>query len=63
MIEGRIAPRESGDGGFGYDPLFIPECHDLTFAELPPKTKDALSHRGRAVASLLASGLLADSAH
>lgn len=46
--EGKIAEQEFGEGGFGYDPLFIPEGYDKTFAELSEKVKDELSHRGKA---------------
>jgi XTP/dITP diphosphohydrolase len=52
--EGRIALRAAGAGGFGYDPLFIPEGHQVTAAELPSAQKNALSHRARALASLVA---------
>jgi XTP/dITP diphosphohydrolase len=52
--EGRIAPRRMGHGGFGYDPLFIPEGHEMSAAELPVAQKNALSHRGRALAALIA---------
>lgn len=45
------APR--GENGFGYDPIFQPEGHDVTSAELSPEEKDALSHRGRALRQLL----------
>ena len=49
---GRILGAPRGDGGFGYDPLFlIPEYH-ATFGELSPRVKAALSHRGRAMAKL-----------
>lgn len=51
-VEGTIAEAEQGDGGFGYDPLFIPEGYDQSFGELPPETKHQLSHRGRALAKL-----------
>ncbi len=51
-VEGFIAPSESGTGGFGYDPLFIPEGGALTFAEMTADQKHALSHRGRALAAL-----------
>lgn len=48
-IQGNIALKESGDGGFGYDPLFyIPE-HKKTFAELTPKEKNEISHRAVAL--------------
>ena len=53
VCEGEITSEERGEGGFGYDPLFIPQGHDKTFAELPEATKDALSHRGKAIALLL----------
>jgi XTP/dITP diphosphohydrolase len=52
--EGRIGTRPAGRGGFGYDPLFVPEGHDVTAAELPAAQKNALSHRGRALAALVA---------
>ena len=51
---GRIVTSEAGDGGFGYDPLFIPEGHNATFAELDPAIKDAVSHRAKAFAKLAA---------
>jgi XTP/dITP diphosphohydrolase len=50
---GRIAREPRGDGGFGYDPVFIPEGSTRTAAELTPEEKDAASHRGRALAVLL----------
>jgi XTP/dITP diphosphohydrolase len=52
--EGRIATAPSGSGGFGYDPLFVPEGQALTAAELPAAQKHALSHRGKALAALVA---------
>lgn len=48
--EGAIASAERGAGGFGYDPLFIPEGHRQTFSEMPSAAKNAISHRGRALA-------------
>ncbi|MCR4665511.1 MAG: RdgB/HAM1 family non-canonical purine NTP pyrophosphatase [Paludibacteraceae bacterium] len=51
-VEGRMAEEERGDGGFGYDSLFIPEGYDKTFAELPAETKNSISHRARAVQQL-----------
>jgi len=47
--EGWIIEVSRGDGGFGYDPLFVPDGHDRTFAELPAGVKNALSHRGAAL--------------
>jgi XTP/dITP diphosphohydrolase len=51
-VEGRVAGALRGDGGFGYDPLFIPGGNDRTFAEMAPAEKDASSHRRRAFAAL-----------
>ena len=53
-VEGRILDEPYGAGGFGYDPLFAPEGHDRTFAELGAEVKNALSHRGRALAKVIA---------
>lgn len=53
-VEGTIATEPHGKGGFGYDPLFIPEGSQLTFAEMSPEAKNGISHRGRAVAKLVA---------
>jgi XTP/dITP diphosphohydrolase len=50
---GSIAAAPSGDGGFGYDPVFIPEGMDRTAAQLSPGEKDAVSHRGRALGKLV----------
>lgn len=47
--EGEIIEEESGQGGFGYDPLFKPEGYELTFAELSSEKKNELSHRGKAM--------------
>lgn len=51
-VEGVIATQESGNGGFGYDPLFMPEGYDKTFAELPAEVKNSISHRARAMQAL-----------
>ena len=51
-VEGRIAEKESGAEGFGYDPLFVPEGSLTTFAEMSAEEKNAISHRGRAVRKL-----------
>ena len=50
---GAIAREPRGDGGFGYDPVFVPEGSSRTAAELTPEEKDAESHRGRALALLV----------
>lgn len=49
-IEGRIVPSERGTGGFGYDPLFVPDGYTETFGQLPLEIKNGLSHRARALA-------------
>jgi len=50
---GNIVREVRGDGGFGYDPVFIPDGSDLSAAQLSPAEKDAMSHRGRALALLV----------
>ncbi|MDT5292097.1 MAG: XTP/dITP diphosphohydrolase [Mycobacterium sp.] len=50
---GSIVREPRGDGGFGYDPVFLPSGSARTAAELSPEEKDAASHRGRALAALL----------
>lgn len=50
---GSIVREPRGDGGFGYDPVFLPSGSSRTAAELTPDEKDAVSHRGRALAALL----------
>ncbi len=55
-VEGRIARDRIGNGGFGYDPLFIPTVHaPLRMAELSAEQKHAISHRGQAMRSVLAA--------
>ena len=50
VMEGRIAMQKAGCGGFGYDPVFIADLYpDVTVAELPEETKNAISHRGNAL--------------
>lgn len=51
-VEGSITLAPHGEGGFGYDPVFLPTGSDRTFAEMAPREKHALSHRGRALAAL-----------
>jgi XTP/dITP diphosphohydrolase len=47
-LDGRLAREPRGHNGFGYDPIFVPDGHDRTTAEMSPEEKDAISHRGRA---------------
>jgi XTP/dITP diphosphohydrolase len=49
--EGRIATKTSGKSGFGYDPVFIPEGYNTTFARLGPEVKNKISHRAQAIAN------------
>ncbi|MGA2229876.1 MAG: RdgB/HAM1 family non-canonical purine NTP pyrophosphatase [Tepidisphaeraceae bacterium] len=51
-VHGRILRAARGEGGFGYDPLFFLDSHGKTTAELPPEEKNALSHRGKALARM-----------
>lgn len=52
IVNGRIIAERKGGEGFGYDPVFVPEGEALTFAEMSAEAKNAISHRGRAVAKL-----------
>jgi len=52
VVDGHIATERRGAGGFGYDPVFVPEGSPATFAEMTPAQKHACSHRGRAVRAL-----------
>ncbi len=51
-VKGRLIRRPRGDGGFGYDPIFVPDGFKQTTAEMTPEAKDAISHRGRAFRAL-----------
>jgi len=51
--DGRIALGPSGQGGFGFDPVFVPDGYDRTFSEMPMEEKNRVSHRGRALAALM----------
>lgn len=51
-VSGVIAEKYCGNSGFGYDPVFIPENSSLSFAEMQPEAKNAISHRGRAMSKL-----------
>lgn len=53
--EGEIAFEQQGENGHGYDPIFIPENHQCSAAELSSDTKNALSHRGKALVQLIAA--------
>ena len=53
-VRGHIAREKHGTEGFGYDPLFVPEGYDKSFAELGEDVKNQISHRARAVAKLAA---------
>ncbi|OUN60640.1 RdgB/HAM1 family non-canonical purine NTP pyrophosphatase [Alistipes sp. An66] len=53
-VEGRILDHETGHEGFGFDPLFVPDGSDRSFAEMSAEEKNAVSHRGRAVRKLAA---------
>jgi len=57
-VHGRIVWPPRGNHGFGYDPIFLPEGESRTFGEMPPEEKHAMSHRARAFAKLLESGLV-----
>lgn len=53
VVRGTISREQRGSGGFGYDPIFIPEGCDRSFAEMSDDEKNAISHRGRAVRKLV----------
>jgi XTP/dITP diphosphohydrolase len=52
QVDGRLIRERRGSGGFGYDPIFLPDGFDLTTAEMTARQKDAISHRGRAFRAL-----------
>lgn len=49
VVNGVITEHPSGEEGFGYDPVFVPDGYDLTFAQMPAELKNSISHRGEAV--------------
>lgn len=53
ICKGTITTERSGSDGFGYDPIFKPAGHDITFAEMTMEAKNAISHRGQAVRALV----------
>ena len=53
IVEGTINPEERGSSGFGYDPIFMPNGYDKTFAELGEDVKNSISHRARAIKKLV----------
>ena len=52
-VYGTISKEKRGEKGFGYDPIFIPKGHEISFAEMPPKQKNSISHRFEAVGKFL----------
>ncbi|HSA04529.1 MAG TPA: non-canonical purine NTP diphosphatase [Tenuifilaceae bacterium] len=52
-VDGEIIDKGRGGDGFGYDPIFLPEGYNQTFAEMPLELKNQISHRGRAVVKLV----------
>jgi XTP/dITP diphosphohydrolase len=52
IVNGHIIREKRGDGGFGYDPIFVPEGYEKTFAELGTEVNNSISHRAHAVAKL-----------
>ncbi len=54
ICKGSIRLEQSGEGGFGYDPIFEPDGYDVTFAEMDKSIKNVISHRGKAMQKMLA---------
>ena len=52
-IEGQIIPEKWGEKGFGYDPIFLADGHEKSFAQMSIEEKGAISHRGQAVKKLI----------
>ena len=53
IVEGKILTEKHGEAGFGYDPIFMPDGYNLSFAEMNANDKNQISHRGRAVMKLV----------
>lgn len=53
LVEGQILTRKHGEAGFGYDPIFMPDGYNVSFAQMELDAKNAISHRGRAVSKLV----------
>ena len=53
IVNGSITSEKRGEGGFGYDPIFLPDGFDQTFAEMPLAEKNKISHRGRALGKMV----------
>lgn len=53
LVYGQIRKEQCGEGGFGYDPIFVPDGYLVSFAEMDKNEKNGISHRGRAVQKLL----------
>ncbi len=53
IVTGDIIEERRGKGGFGYDPVFMPQGYNITFAEMPADVKNKISHRGQAVQKLV----------
>jgi XTP/dITP diphosphohydrolase len=53
IVNGKILTKKHGEAGFGYDPIFMPDGYNISFAEMPADDKNQISHRGRAVMKLV----------
>ena len=53
QVDGAILHERTGEGGFGYDPIFVPDGHSISFAQMPPHEKHKISHRAIAVQKLI----------
>ena len=54
LCEGEIIHARRGEKGFGYDPIFLPDGYEETFAEMSMEQKGVISHRGKAISKLIA---------